>query len=249
MNRLILWWRRYQSTLLVALLVLSAAGVVRATQGAGVSDLNRWLVWPFKSDGVAQQKLLNAQSQALQEQVQELEAQNRSLKSLLDLPAFPNKKKIAASVISREADNWWEQLTLGKGSTDGVRVDAVVVAPGGLVGRVTSVTPNTSRVLLISDPHSQVGVTVSRSRQVGILTGRSDRRGVLEFLGKTPDVKKDDVIVTSTISSLFPPGISVGRVTALDLDRLPAPQAVVEFSVPIEHVEWVNVFINGSGNG
>jgi rod shape-determining protein MreC len=245
MNRFVLWWRRYQSMLWVALLILSAAGVVRATQGVGVSDLNRWLVWPFKSDGAGQQRLLNAQSQALQQQIQELEAQNRSLKSLLDLPALPNQKKIAASVISRGADNWWQQLTLGKGSIDGVRVDAVVVAPGGLVGRVMSITPNTSRVLLISDPTSQVGITVSRSRQVGILRGRSDRRGVLEFFDKSPDIKKNDVIITSTLSSRFPSGIAVGRVTRLDLDRLPAPQAEVEFSVPIEHVEWVNILTNG----
>jgi rod shape-determining protein MreC len=245
MNRFVLWWRRYRPSLLVALFVLSAAGVVRATQGAGVADLNRWLVWPFKSDGARQQKLLNAQSRALQEQIQELEAQNRSLKSLLDLPPLPNKKKIAASVISRGADNWWEQLTLGKGSADGVHVDAVVLAPGGLVGRVMSVTLNTSRVLLVSDPHSQVGITISRSRQVGILRGRSDRRGVLEFFDKSPDIKKNDVIVTSTLSSRFPAGIAVGRVTEVDLDHLPAPQAMVEFSVPIEHVEWVSVLING----
>jgi rod shape-determining protein MreC len=245
MNIFVLWWRRYRSTLLVALLILSAAGVVRATQGAGVSDLNRWLVWPFKPDGLAQQELLDAQSQALQQQVQELEAQNRSLKSLLDLPPLPNQKRIAASVVSRGSDNWWQQLTLGKGSVDGVRVDAVVVAPGGLVGRVMSVTPNTSRVLLVTDPTSQVGITISRSRQVGILRGHSDRRGILEFFDKTPDVKKDDVIVTSTLSSRFPAGIAVGRVTELSLERQPTPQAIVEFTVPIEHVEWVNVLING----
>jgi rod shape-determining protein MreC len=245
MKSFVLWWHRYRSALLVALLILSAAGVVRATQGAGVSDLNRWLVWPFKPDGLAQQKLLDAQSQALQQQVQELEAQNRSLKSLLDLPPLPNRKRIAASVISRGSDNWWQQLTLGKGSVDGVRVDAVVVAPGGLVGRVMSVTPNTSRVLLVTDPTSQVGITISRSRQVGILRGRSDRRGVLEFFDKTPDVKKDDVIVTSTLSSRFPAGIAVGRVTELSPERQPTPQAIVEFTVPIEHVEWVNVLING----
>ncbi len=245
MNRFVLWWRRYQSTLLVSLIILSAAGVVRATQGAGVADLNRLLVWPFKSDGAAQQRLLDAQSQALQQQVQELETQNRSLKSLLNLPPSPNQKKIAASVISRGADNWWQQLTLGKGSADGVRVDAVVVAPGGLVGRVMSVTLQTSRVLLVTDPTSQVGITISRSRQVGILRGRSDRKGVLEFFDKTPDVKKDDVVVTSTLSSRFPAGIAVGRVTDVDLDRLPIPQVVVEFSVPLEHVEWVNVLTNG----
>jgi rod shape-determining protein MreC len=245
MNRFVLWWRRYQSTLLVSLLILSAAGVVRATQGAGVADLNRLLLWPFKSDGAAQQRLLDAQSKALQQQVQELETQNRSLKSLLDLPPLPNRKKIAASVISRGSDNWWQQLTLGKGSMDGVRVDAVVVAPGGLVGRVMSVTPQTSRVLLVTDPTSQVGITISRSRQVGILRGRSNRSGVLEFFDKTPDIKKDDVVVTSTLSSRFPAGIAVGRVTDVDLDRRPSPQVVVEFLVPLEHVEWVNVLTNG----
>jgi rod shape-determining protein MreC len=103
--------------------------------------------------------------------------------------------------------------------------------------------------LLVTDPTSQVGITISRSRQVGILRGRSDRRGVLEFFDKTPDIKKDDLIVTSTLSSRFPAGIAVGRVTTLDLDHLPAPQAMVEFSVPLEHVEWVNILINGSGNG
>ncbi len=245
MKTLVRWWNRYRSTLLVALLILSAAGVVRATQGAGVTDINRWLVWPFKTDGQVQQRLLDAQSQALQQQVQELEAQNRSLKSLLDLPPLPTQKKIAASILSRGSDNWWQQLTLGKGSADGIRVDAVVVAPGGLVGRIMSVTPNTSRVLLITDPTSQVGITISRSRQVGILRGRLDRHGVLDFFDKTPDVKKDDVVVTSTLSSRFPGGIAVGRVTELYLDRQPTPQALVDFTVPLEHVEWVSVLVSG----
>jgi rod shape-determining protein MreC len=245
MKSLVRWWNRYRSTLLVALLILSAAGVVRATQGAGVADINRWLVWPFKTDGQAQQRLLDAQSKALQQQIQELEAQNRSLKSLLDLPPLPARKKIAASVLSRGSDNWWQQLTLGKGSVDGIRVDAVVVAPGGLVGRVMSVTPNTCRVLLITDPTSQVGITLSRSRQVGILRGRLGQRGVLEFFDKMPDVKKNDVVVTSTLSSRFPAGIAVGRVTELDLDRQPTPQALVEFTVPLEHVEWVSILVSG----
>jgi rod shape-determining protein MreC len=245
MKSFVRWWNRYRSALLVALLILSAAGVVRATQGAGVADINRWFVWPFKTDGQAQQRLLDAQSQALQQQIQELEAQNRSLKSLLALPPLPTRKKIAASVLSRGADNWWQQLTLGKGSLDGIRVDAVVVAPGGLVGRVMSVTPSTCRVLLITDPTSQVGITISRSRQVGILRGRLDRSGVLEFLDKMPEVKKDDVVVTSTLSSRFPAGIAVGRVTELYLDRQPTPQALVEFTVPLEHLEWVSVLVSG----
>jgi rod shape-determining protein MreC len=134
---------------------------------------------------------------------------------------------------------------LGKGSTDGIKVDSVVMAPGGLVGRIMSVTPNTSRVLLVSDPNSQIGITVTRSRQVGILKGRSDRYGVLDFFEKNPDVKMNDSIVTSTLSSRFPPGVVMGRISALRLDKLPTPQAIVEFVAPLDKLEWVNVLVNG----
>jgi rod shape-determining protein MreC len=245
MKKVIRWWSRSQSLILLACLVLGAAGLVKLTQGMGLMDLNRWLVWPFKGDGKVQQQLLNAQTQSLQQQIQELEAQNKSLKALLDLPALPNRKKVAAPVLFRSADNWWNLLTLGKGSTDGIKVDSVVVAPGGLVGRIMSVTPNTSRVLLVTDPNSQIGITVTRSRQVGILKGRSNRYGVLEFFEKTPDVKMNDAVVTSTLSSRFPPGMPMGRISELKLDKLPTPQAIVEFVAPIDNLEWVNVLVNG----
>jgi rod shape-determining protein MreC len=245
MNKFSRWWSKSQSSVLLVLLVLGAAGLVKITQGGGLLDLSRWLVWPFKSDGTAQQRLLEAQTQGLQQRMLELEAQNRSLKALLDLPTLPGRKKLSAPVLSRSADNWWQQLTLGKGSVDGVKVDSVVVAPGGLVGRVMSVTLNTSRVLLLSDPNSQIGITVTRSRQVGIIRGQSDRYGVLEFFEKTPDVKMNDAIVTSTLSSRFPPGVVVGRISKLLLEKLPTPQAIVEFTAPIDNLEWVNILVNG----
>jgi rod shape-determining protein MreC len=245
MKRFVRWWSFNQSVALLAVVVLGAAGLVKATQGAGLSDLNSALAGPFKTDGQAQQKLLDAQTGALQQRIQELEAQNRSLQSLLNLPTLPKHKKIAAPVLARSADNWWQQLMLGKGSADGIKINSVVVAPGGLVGRVMSVTPKTSRVLLVTDPTSEVGITVTRSRKVGILRGRGSRYGVLDFFEKTPDIQLNDAIATSTYSSLFPPGITMGRVTKLDLERLPTPQAIVEFAAPIENLEWVNVLVNG----
>ncbi len=244
MNKFSRWWSKSQSSVLLVLLVLGAAGLVKVTQGSGLLDVNRWLVWPFKSDGKVQQQQLDAQTLGLRQRVEELEAQNRSLKALLNLPALPGRKKLSAPVLARSADNWWQQLTLGKGSADGVTVDSVVVAPGGLVGRVMSVTLNTSRVLLLSDPNSQIGITITRSRQVGILKGKTDQYGVLEFFEKTPDVKMDDVIVTSTLSSRFPPGLAIGRVSELKLDKLPTPEAIVEFTAPIDNLEWVNILVN-----
>jgi rod shape-determining protein MreC len=245
MKRFVRWWSFNQSVALWAVVVLVAAGLVKATQGGGLSDLNSALAGPFKADGQVQQKLLDAQTEALQQQIKELEAQNRSLQSLLSLPTLPNRKRIAAPVLSRSADNWWQQLVLGKGSADGITINSVVVAPGGLVGRVMSVTPKTCRILLVTDPNSEIGITITRSRKVGTIRGRSSRYGVLNFFEKTPDIKMNDAVVTSTLSSLFPPGITIGRVTKLDLERLPTPQAIVEFAAPIENLEWVNVLVNG----
>jgi rod shape-determining protein MreC len=245
MNKFSRWWSKSQSSVLLVLLILGAAGLVKITQGSGLLDLNRWLAWPFKPDGAVQQQVLDAQTKGLQQRIQELEAQNRSLKALLDLPVLPGRKQLFAAVLSRSADNWWQQLTLGKGSADGVTVDSVVIAPGGLVGRVMTVTLHTSRVLLLSDPNSQIGITVTRSRQVGILKGQSDQYGVLEFFEKTPDVKMNDAIVTSTLSSRFPPGLPIGRISELRLEKQPIAQAIVEFAVPIDHLECVSILVDG----
>lgn len=246
-NKFWRWWDQNRSALLLALLVLGIAVLVKVTHGAGLLDLRRSIAGPFQSDGSKQQVLIDAQTQALQTQVQELEGQNQALRALLNLSPLPGYRKVAAPVVARSGDSWWQQLTLGKGSVDGIQVDAVVVAPGGLVGRVMSVSPTTCRVLLVSDPTSKIGVTVSRSRQEGILSGRLNRYGVVEFenFEKTINIKLNDAVVTSTLSSRFPPGIAIGRVSELHLDRRPIPQAVVEFTVPIETVEWVNVLTNG----
>jgi rod shape-determining protein MreC len=204
---------------------------------------------PFKTDGRVQQGLLDAQTQALQQRIQDLEKQNQSLRALLDLPELPQRRKVAAAVLSRSADNWWQQLTLNKGSTAGIHVDAVVVAPGGLVGRVMSVTSTTSRVILVSDPSSSIGVMVGRSRQSALLQGAATQIGVLtvpQYLeNQKANVKVNDLVVTSALSDRFPPGIVVGRVTKLRLNERGAPRAEVKFTVPLDYLEWVNVLVNG----
>jgi rod shape-determining protein MreC len=111
-----------------------------------------------------------------------------------------------------------------------------------LVGLVESVTPNTSRVLLISDLKSQVGVTVSRTNAKGVLRGDSSSEAVLEFLEKVPNVKVGDFVSTSTYSKKFPSGLAVGRIKSLDLKKLPASVAKVELFPPIRSLDWVSIY-------
>jgi cell shape-determining protein MreC len=54
-----------------------------------------------------------------------------------------------------------------------------------------------------------------------------------------PDVRRGDVISTSPVSQLFPPGLPLGRVESVNLDKSPAPEAVIELTAPVSYLEWV----------
>jgi rod shape-determining protein MreC len=225
-------------------LALSTAWVVRQTQGAAVFEAYQVLTHPFQTGPTQAERLDNAQVQELQERLVELESQNQRLQELLGYVSSHPEQGVVAPVIGRSADHWWQQVILGRGSRDGIEDGAIVSGTGGLVGRVIQVTPNTSRVLLISDPSSQIGVTVGRSRFMGYLRGQAENRAVMEFFDKVPDVRPGDVISTSSFSRLFPAGLPIGRVESVDLSKSPAPEAVIELSAPISYLEWVIVSPN-----
>jgi rod shape-determining protein MreC len=146
-----------------------------------------------------------------------------------------------APILLRSADNWWQQVTIGRGSVDGIAIDHIVVGIGGVVGRVISVSPHTSRVLLVSDPNSRIGVLISRTRNMGILQGTRTNQAVLQFFDKRPTVKKGDIVATSAVSRLFPTGLAVGKVIEANLNKSPAPEAIIEFTAPLANLEWVTV--------
>lgn len=238
------WWGRHGLRLGLVCLALGVAWTIRQTQGTIVLELYRWLSYPFQGSPGQQEVLADAQVQELQQRLVELESQNQQLLKMLDYVASRPEKGIMAPVIGRSADHWWQQIIIGRGSQQGIRVGFVVAGTGGIVGRVTHVSPNTSRVLLISDPSSQVGVMIARSRYMGYMRGQTTNRAVMEFFDKVPDVRPGDVVTTSSFSHLFPAGLPVGRITAVDLSKSPAPEAVVELTAPISYLEWVTVYPN-----
>jgi rod shape-determining protein MreC len=218
--------------------------VIRHTQGALVFEIYRLLTRPFIGEPIQLTSTENARVKELEQRLAEMESQNRQLQQLLGYVAKQPNKGITAPVIGRSADQWWQQVVLGRGSSDGIKPGYIVSGIGGLVGRVTEVTPNTSRVLLISDPNSRVGVTVSRSRNMGYIRGQSANRVIMVFVDKVPDVRQGDVITTSALSRLFPAGLPVGRVESINFNKSPAPEAVIELSAPISYLEWVMVAPN-----
>lgn len=219
---------------------LLGAWLLRHFQAAPLMELHYLTSLPWQSQNQLEleDRLTNARILELEQTISNLQQQNEQFRQLL-AETTPESSDLAAPVVGRSVDSWWNQVTLGKGSKDGVQPGYVVMGIGGVVGRVVSVSPHTSRVLLLADPNSRVGVSVSRSRNLGYLRGTSSETAVMEFFSKAIDVKPGDTVATSPISNIYPEGLTIGRVVSIDTSSNAAPEAVVQLAAPIEILEWV----------
>ncbi|MEU3277793.1 rod shape-determining protein MreC [Streptomyces antibioticus] len=109
-------------------------------------------------------------------------------------------------------------ITVDVGARDGVKRDMTVLNGDGLVGRVTTVGPNTATVLLANDPDFTVGTRMEGSDELGFASGQGDQPLRVELLNGKADVKKGDRLVTfgSQADKPFVPGVPVGVVSRVD---------------------------------
>ncbi|ACK68061.1 Rod shape-determining protein MreC [Rippkaea orientalis PCC 8801] len=237
------WYVNYGSKLVWAVVALAIGWFLRQTQGAPLLELYYWVSRPFHSapPSLLEERLTNARIVELEQRLAELERQNQQLQRLLGYYQQQQAGVITAPIIGRSTDDWWKQVIIGRGSQDGIKVGYVVTGIGGLIGRVIDVTPNTSRVLLVSDPTSRVGATVSRSRTMGVVEGESAQIAVMRFFEKVPQVRPGDTITTSPVSRLFPGGLPIGQVESVNLEKSPAPEAKIRLTAPINDLEWAIV--------
>jgi rod shape-determining protein MreC len=236
-------WDKYgfQAILIVVALVVALS--IKLTQAAVFSEAYYFVVRPFQSQKqlVLEDKLTNARILELEAQVIELEQQNQQLKQLLDYAKTKTEKMVTAPVISRSRDRWWNQVTLGKGSQDGIKQDYVVTGIGGLVGRVIHTTPHTSKVLLVSDTTSRIGAILGRNRQWGYVQGKDSSTVVMKFFNQVVDIQPGDTVTTSNLSKLYPPGLPIGKVKSEKTTKNDTSEIEIELSAPIDVLEWVNV--------
>jgi rod shape-determining protein MreC len=121
---------------------------------------------------------------------------------------------ISAEVIGRDPASWLERLQVNCGSADGVKAGAGVMTPDGVAGRIMDVGLYSSTVMLLLDPQSSVAGIVERSRVPGTVKGTGNRWLFMQHVSGEDDVKAGDVVITSQISSLFPPGLLLGDVVS-----------------------------------
>ena len=168
--------------------------------------------------------------QAERWQVQELVEENRRLRKLLGLISDLAQPYIAAEVIAIGGSNWFHTVVINKGAQEGIPQGAPVVYHNGLVGRIWEVRSHHSIVLLITDRHSAVGVSLSEHPGIyGIVKGTGRKLCELVHLSRHVVPQKGEVLVTSGLGGVFPRGIPVGKVTSVSVTTEPPTVTVKPF--------------------
>ena len=208
----------------------SAAQIVVPVQ-KGMNHVGLWLA--DKSDTIKEYAKLQDENKELKQKLADIQSQNsiliqqqseleklRELYQLDDI--YSDYPKVAARVISMQPDNWFSEFTIDKGSEDGIEVDMNVLADAGLVGRVTYVGKNYSKVTTIINDSSNVSAKSASTSDNCIVSGDLElmNEGYIRVSGISKDagIKDGDMLLTSYISDKYLPGILIGYITNITDD-------------------------------
>lgn len=184
------------------------------------------------------------------ERAERLEAENERLREFLGMKSeYPTFTLEEGTVIGREGENHLTLLTLNRGSIHGVRVNMAVITKDGVVGCVSEVGLTWCKVSTLLEDARSVGVLSPQSGASGILVGeytyRENGTCKLTFLdGDARNEKAEigDSVETSGTGSVYPAGLTVGKITELKTDAATRSLiATVEPAVDFSAVEYVMI--------
>lgn len=204
--------------------------------------------------------LRTAQSERdeLKQRVEELEVElqntkslrdeNDRLRSILELKESSKYKVLPAQIIGRDASAWFDTSIINRGSLDGVKLNMTVVTNGGLVGRITAVSPLTAQVDLITRDKSGVGAVIGEldsSNTLGVITG-SGKREMLE-MGYVPgsvEVQVGETVYTTGQDGIYPAGLKLGEIAEIRAGSATVPQQIfVKPSAGLSGMQEVGVLL------
>jgi rod shape-determining protein MreC len=150
------------------------------------------------------------------ENCNEIELANRRLRSLIRFQQDIDQKMLPAEVVGKDPSPWFKSVIIDKGRADGVVKGLPVVIPEGIAGQVVAVSAHHAKVLLIIDANNAVDALVQRSRARGIVTGAADNRCIFKYVSRQDDVQEGDMLIASGLDGVYPKGLAIGRVAAVD---------------------------------
>jgi len=200
---------------------------------------------------------LDEMNRELESKVNELSYENKlleldkleleRLRELYELDKrYADYPKTGARVIGKDPGNWYEVFIIDKGSDHDIKVNMVVMAGNGLVGRIIEVGPNYAKVRSIIDDTSSVSAKILRTSDLCTVSGDKilgdDGLCLIEYIEETVNLVEDDEIVTSHLGDIYPPGILIGVVKSIESNPNKLTKtAVLEPVVDFKHLEEVLV--------
>lgn len=164
--------------------------------------------------------LENERLRAWQAEARQLAQENAAFRGLLRAQPEPGMTFVSARVVGDSGGPFVRTLMLNAGGEDGVRKGEAVVNGDGLVGRVVEAGNRSSRVLLLTDLNSRVPVVLEQSRLRAVLEGDNTDVLRLSFLTNLDEIEIGDRVMTSGHGGIFPAGIPVGAVAAIEGDNV-----------------------------
>ncbi len=154
------------------------------------------------------------QMTAWKEAALQLEQENARLRDLNNVQLDPKLTYITGVVLADSGSPFRQSVLINVGSRDGI-VDGWATVDGiGLVGRISGVGNNSSRVILLTDATSRIPAEIQPSGQRALIVGDNTAAPPIDFLENPDLVRPGDRIVTSGDGEVFPPGLLIGQVAA-----------------------------------
>ena len=171
------------------------------------------------------------------------------LKKTLDLNTILSDKVYKnATVINRNIDYWYDEVTIDKGKTDGIEKNMAVVNNDGLIWKVSTVSNHVSSVKLLANENMSdkisVKIKVNDSYVYGLISKYSAKNNTytVEGISENVDIPKGADVVTTGMGDIFPSGLLVGHVSKVTTDNFDLSKvALVKASVDFDNIDYVSV--------
>ncbi len=211
---------------------------VRNAVGSAITPMQKGIniVGTYISDGVASlrsMKELAHENKKLNDQVSVLSYENKlllqnkyeldELRNLYELDQkYLDYPKVAARIIDKDTNNWYNVFTIDKGTRDGLAIDMNVLAGNGLVGIITECYYNHSKVRAIIDDKSAVWGMFLKTSDTCVVQGDlkliEEGKIYVEYISKDAEIEEGYEIITAHTSPKFLQGILIGYVSDITLD-------------------------------
>jgi rod shape-determining protein MreC len=171
----------------------------------------------LENEEAARRKLVLQSQRA--NQVEQLSSENAQLRKLLGLRERLNSPSVPAEVLYDAADPYTRRVIIDKGLAQGVEIGSPVIDESGVLGQVTRVHPLISEVTLVTDTEQAIPIVNTRTGARGIAYGDSTRHGSgleLRYMAANADVQPGDLLTTSGVDGVYPPGIPVAKVAKVE---------------------------------